>query len=68
MFHETPYYYASIIVHPDHGLDSFKKHWKGYAPCIKEIKTGMESFAESFGQKAVQEGRSVRRKLPEAVL
>ena len=74
-FHETPYYYASIILHPDHGFSWFEKHWKSYAWWIKEDKTGMKSFVESFGQsldgsesKAVEEGRSVGRELTKAVL
>lgn len=50
MFHETPHYYGSFILHPDHGLAWFEKHWKGYAPWIKEVKTDMKSFVESFGQ------------------
>lgn len=47
--------------------------WKNYAPWIKEVKTGMKSFVEPFGQcldasegKAVQEGPSIRRKLPKS--
>lgn len=76
MIYETPYYYASIILHPDHGIAWFERHWKGYAPWIKEVKTGMRKFVILFGERlerAVgeteqQAERIVARKLPDAVI
>ena len=76
LIYETPYYYTSIILHPNHGVTWFEKHWKGYGPWIKEVKTGMRRFVVSFGQSLegsedeveLQEERLVARKLPEAVI
>lgn len=74
---ETPYYYASIILHPDHGVAWFEKHWKGYVPWIKEVKTGMKKFVVAYGNEleeneeypvAEHEERLVVRKLPDAVM
>ena len=42
--HEALYYYASIILHHDHDLAWFEKHWEGYASWVKEVRTGMKSF------------------------
>lgn len=75
MLYETPYYYASIVLHHERGVDWFEKHWEGYAPWIKEVKTVMRKFVLSCGQSlegnvdgAVQEAHTTVGKVPEAVV
>lgn len=74
MIYQTPYYYASIILHPDHGVAWFDKHWKGYAPWVKKVKTGMKDFVITYGKTlegdadSEEEMRAVARKLPDAVV
>lgn len=76
MICDTPYYYAAIIIHPDHGITWFERHWKGYAPWIKVVKTRMKNFVIPFGGRLeeneavveVREEQRVDRKLLNAVI
>ena len=48
VFYVVPLHYTHIMVHPDHDLAWFEKHWEGYAPWIKKVSRGMKSFEKSF--------------------
>ena len=48
LIHQTPYYYAAVILHPGLQLAWIEDSWRRYPAWIKTVKLGMKKFVLDY--------------------